>query len=581
MADNDTIAQQPTQLNQAAQAPTAPIAINGGNVPVSAPAPSFGQTTDGKPIVTQELHRQGDVVISRESIPGGNQFADVVVINTGAGNDNVQVSQRNNGVLDVQINGQAYQITLTQNQQLAVRTGDGNDIIQAADNVRVGMDVRAGDGDDTVVTGRGRDRVDGGLGDDNIQTRGGRDDVFGNRGNDTIDAGDGNDVVYGGDGNDILRGGRGRDYLEGGRGDDQLDGGRGNDVLSGGLGNDTLRGDRGNDTIYTGAGADTVVNQSGRDKVYGQSSEDTITTVGRARNDVVEVNMTANVGGSVTVQGSDEFRQRTEADLEMMRSSPNGRQMLAELDRIADPTNGKGNSITITELQNVTNGTANPVTPNVFLQPQANGTVVSGAGENATIAYNPSFHSDSFSAPSVVLFHELSHGKDIANGSIQNGFYSGAGPDNGNVPNAERQAVGRPNTGVAFDFDNNPATAPTRDNPAAFTENGLRAEMGLPLRQNYTVSPSALIAPGTLNSGGAQPAHDHHLESMIRAMESGDPSALRNSVQQMRQQDPAAAQFSREGAQQLAEQQLREQPQQAPPAQQIELTTVPGSAMRR
>ena len=578
------MAEQDNQQPQVAlnQTPPPPITVNGGAVPLGSPAPTFSQTVDGKTIVSQELHRQGDVVISSERIPQGNQFADVVVIQTGAGDDNVQVSQRRNGVLDVQINGQPYEITLGAGQQLAVRTGDGNDIIHAADNVRVNMDVRGGDGNDTITTGQGRDRVDGGLGDDTIRTRGGRDDVFGGEGNDTIDAGDGNDVVYGGNGNDTIQGGRGKDYLEGGRGNDTIDGGRGNDVISGGQGDDTLRGARGRDTVYTGAGADTVDNQSGRDRVYGQTGEDTITAARGARNDVVDVGMTAQVGTSIVVQGSDEFRQRVEADLDMLRSSPAGRQMLAELDRIADPTNGNGNRVTITELQNITNGTATPVTPNVFMQQQADGTVVAGAGENATVAYNPSFHSDSFSSPAVVLFHELSHAKDIVNGSIQNGFYSGPGPDNGNVPNAERQAVGRPNTGLPFDFDGNPATAPTRDNPAAFTENGLRAEMGLPSRQNYTVPQSALTAPGTLSAGGAIP-HDHHLESMIRALETGGDSALRDQTRLSRQQDPAMLDLAREGATQAdmkqREQVLLQQEQQAPP--QIELTTVPGAAIRR
>ena len=561
----------------AAPAPPTPIVLDGGTVPIGAPAPSFSQTADGKPIVSQELHRQGDIVISRERIPQGDQFADVLVIGTGAGDDNVQVSQRRNGMLEVQVNGQPYQITLSQDQKLAVRTGDGNDIVQAADNVRVDMDVRGGDGNDTIVTGRGRDRVDGGLGDDTIQTRGGRDDVFGNGGNDTIDAGNGNDVVYGGDGNDILRGGRGRDYLEGGTGNDTLEGGTGNDVLSGGLGDDTLRGDRGRDTVYTGAGADTVDNRSGRDKVYGQAGEDTITAGRGARNDVVEVEMSASVGNSVTVQGSDAFRQRTEADLEMMRSSPVGRQMLAELDRIADPAAGKGNSITISELQNEANGFAAPVTGNALLQTQPDGTALSGPGENVNVSYNPSFHSDSFSAPAVVLYHELSHGKDIANGSIQDGVYTGSGPDKNTVPNSERQAVGKPNAGVPFDFDNDPATAPTRDNPAAFTENGLRAEMGLPLRQNYTVSADALVAPGTANAVGGM-VQDPHLESMMRAVESGNQAGLNDAIRQMRAQDPMAADFAREGAQEAARLQQGTAP---PPTPEIEPQAVTGPAMRR
>lgn len=546
MADTEA-----TVLAQATPTPPTPIVINGTTVPTGSPAPVFGNTTDGKSTVSQELFRQGDVVINRERVPAGSQFADTVVINTGAGDDNVQVSQRTNGVLDVTINGQPYEITLGAGQQLGVRTGDGNDIIQAATNVNVAMDVRGGDGNDTITTGQGRDRVDGGLGNDNIQTRGGRDDVFGNAGNDTIDAGDGNDVVYGGDGNDTLRGGRGNDYLEGGRGNDVLEGGQGNDILSGGLGDDTLRGQEGRDTVYAGAGADTVNNTSGRDKVYAQTGVDNITAVTGARNDVVNVDMTQTTGSSVTVTGSDAFRQRVEADLEMMRGSPNGRQMLDALDRAADPVNGKGNSVTINELQNETNGFASPVTPNAFLQTNpTTGVTTAGAGTNATVSLNPSFHSDFFHNPAVVMHHELSHAYNIVNGTLQNGTYTGTGPDNGTVPNAERQAVGLNNGGVAFNFDNNPATPNTTANPRALTENGMREEMGLGPRTSYSASPTALVGPGSLQPTSPGPVHDHHLHGMLRALESNDPNALRAATQQL-SASPFGQEFRREGAENL------------------------------
>ena len=63
------------------------------------------------------------------------------------------------------------------------------------------------------------------------------------------------------------------------------------------------------------------------------------------------------------------------------------------------------------------------------------------------------------------------------NGSFQPGEYTGPGPDNGTA-NAERQAVGLETSAPAFDFDGDPATAPTTANPDHLTENGIREELG-------------------------------------------------------------------------------------------------------
>ncbi|TKB88204.1 MAG: hypothetical protein E8D43_00245, partial [Nitrospira sp.] len=357
--------------------PVTPITIDGINMPPS-PAPGSspstpgtvlppGITSDGKGIASTVLYKQGDVAITRDRVSGGGQFQDTVVINTGNAKDDIQVTRGTSTVpgtevLNVNINGQPFQITLNDTlpgqprQNLGINSGDGNDRIIAADDVRTHMDVKGGAGDDIITTGRGRDRVDGGEGNDRIQTRAGRDDVFGNSGDDVIDAGEGNDVVYGGDGNDTISGNAGRDYLEGGRGNDALDGGNDQDVLSGGQGDDILRGGRGNDRVYTGAGADTVDNQSGKDVVYGQAGEDTQTLGRGAKNKNVEVDMTTAPGAqqpghSIKINGNPDFVQRVEADLELLRSSPDGRRMLAALDQAAaPPPAGKGHHVNITEL---------------------------------------------------------------------------------------------------------------------------------------------------------------------------------------------------------------------------------------
>ena len=568
-----------SSTNVRAAAGDPPVQINGTTVPSTSPPAVTGTTADGKTTFSQELFRVGDVSITRDQVMGGDQFADKVVLNTGPGKDNVTVDQRADGVLDVQINGKKYEITLGPGQELGVRTGDGDDIIKATPKVTVNMDVDSGAGNDTVTTGSGRDRVDGGAGNDTIKTGAGRDDVFGNAGNDIIDAGDGNDVVYGGDGNDTLRGAKGNDYLEGGKGNDVLEGGQDNDILSGGLGNDTVRSGQGNDRIYTGAGADKVDNQSGNDTVYGQSAADTITAAKGAKNDLKEVNMDTTIGASVTVQGSAAFQQRVDADIEMLRSSPNGRQMLTELDRAADPTKGNGKSVTITELQNEQNGSAGPVTAPTYLRTNAAGVTTAGTGADTTVQYNPSFHTESFQIPLATAYHELSHAYNGVNGTAQRGTYTGrAGDPDTGVNNDERQAVGLNNSGVAFDFDRNPATPNTTANPAALTENGLRAEMGVPLRPNYGISinptgatplwaaaPSAETTPIVASAASMDP----HLGKMMEAMQSGDPNALRTATQSL-----ASSQFGQEfrsqGAAAVGRQEQIETKQQQLPQLQVD-----------
>lgn len=443
---------------------------------------SEGRTPDGKTVQIDPLHQGAEVSIAREQTLAdagfGRQYvsADQVVLTTGSKNDDVQVSQRDDGTLEVGVNGENYEVRLGENQELTIRSGAGDDTINVAPNVKVNIVVDAGAGDDTITTGAGDDRIDGGLGNDEIRSGAGRDDVFGNSGDDRIDAGDGDDVVYGGDGADQLAGGNGVDFLEGGQGNDSLDGGAGKDMLSGGQGDDLLRGGEGDDAVYTGAGRDSVDNQSGNDRVYAQTASDLINAATGARNTVVNVEISASKG--VTIEGSDAFRQRVGAEIDFLRSSPDGQQMLAEFDRAA----ARGNTVTIKELANEHNGYAQTFSNDADI---VNGRP--GAGGDVQISYNPSFHMAQFPAPVVVLYHEMSHAYNGVTGTFQQGTYRGTGPDNGQVPNAERQAVGLETSAPAYDFDGDPSTPKTTTNPDHLTENGLRGELGLPDRPSYAL----------------------------------------------------------------------------------------------
>lgn len=437
-------------------------------------------TPDGKPIVVDPLFSGTGVEIARERTVADGSYvsSDQLVLTTGARDDVIGVRQRDDGTLDVNVNGESYEVRLGEGQELTLRAGAGDDVIEVAANVKVNIVVEGGDGDDTITTGAGDDRIDGGAGNDTIASGAGRDDVFGNTGNDVITGGAGVNIIHGGDGDDAITAGSGTNFIEAGAGDDLIQGGGASDILSGGTGNDRIVVGNGDSRVYAGAGKDTVENAGTRATVYAEVG-DLVNAAANARPTVVNVVIDASAGQSIRVEGSEGFVQRIQAELDFLRASPVGQQMLAEFDRAADV---KGNVVTIKELANEQNGYAQTFSGDADIR---NGRA--GAGGNVDISYNPSFHMDAFPAPVVVLYHEMSHAYNGVNGSFQPGTYRGEGPDSGRVPNAERQAVGLETSAAPFDFDGNPATPATTTNPDHLTENGLREELGLPDRPSYAL----------------------------------------------------------------------------------------------
>ena len=419
-----------------------------------------------------------------------------IIIDAGAGDDNVRVTRNASGGVTVSVNGAERTFTGADANRLTIRAGEGNDRINVEPGVTVRLTLEGGGGNDTIRGGGGSDTIRGGNGDDTIEAGAGNDTVYGgagrdylngSRGNDRLYAGTGDDVVYGGDGNDTIQGNAGDDYLEGSRGNDNVLGGAGRDVLSGGLGDDTLRGGDGNDVLYAGGGRDRLYGDRGSNTIYSQSGDTTQATNARRniRNTVVEVALTGTPGGtSVVVNGSAEFRERVEADLEMLRSSPLGRQMLTSFDT-------SGRTVTIEES---TSGNSadwsrrtNPTAPQPFLNPA---TGAAGTPDDSTIGYNTSritlpggTQAWRRRPPVVGLFHEMAHAYDITHGTFQPGTYNGADAADHGVGNLEREA-----TGLRVDHDNNPAT-PERtvpSHPDDLTENAFRRELGLTRRDSYS-----------------------------------------------------------------------------------------------
>jgi Ca2+-binding RTX toxin-like protein len=89
-----------------------------------------------------------------------------------------------------------------------VELGDGDDRFSAVGNLSgmVTLDVRGGDGADTLLGGNGSDIIDGGPGVDFIDGNQGADSLFGGAADDTFqwDPGDGSDLLDGGEASDRL-----------------------------------------------------------------------------------------------------------------------------------------------------------------------------------------------------------------------------------------------------------------------------------------------------------------------------------------------------------------------------------------
>lgn len=409
-----------------------------------------------------------------------------VVISTGPGADRVSVDINPvTGEILVRVNG-AWHVWPA-GTPITVRTAGGGDVITVAKHVDVDLVLLGGDGHDRIRAGGGRDTVLGGYGGDDLLGGDGDDYLTGGHGVDYVDGQGGGDRLSGGHGNDhlyglgdadYLSGGEGRDYLEGGKGDDIVDGGAGTDVVSGGRGDDGLRGGAGNDVLYAGRGNDTIDGGGGMaDTAYRQTGDRVENAAG------VRVEVTSD-GGFIRITGSPEFVERVTADLDMLRASPTGQQMLAELDDIRDPDPLPGaRELFIGEL-GAENGAAIPqdavnAIGSIYDLPG----IPNPANPGAVILYNPSHTFDSTGGtPVVVLYHEMAHVRSYFNGNADFLPIEAGKPDAGTM-RIERQAVGLP----YLDHDGDPRTPDRTDaeQPPQFTENGLRQELGLPRRSSY------------------------------------------------------------------------------------------------
>ncbi len=179
-----------------------------------------------------------------------------LVVDGGIGDDLIDASAANIG-----------------NVRLELRGGEGTDTVRGSESAER---LSGGDGDDSIVAGGGDDTVDGDAGADVIDGGSGDDSIRGGADDDTIDGSEGDDTVDGGLDSDVIRGGDGDDSLRGNFGDDNLNGNSGSDTLLGQSGQDTLSGGSGSDLLNGGRNNDRINGQSGNDSILGDHGDDSI-----------------------------------------------------------------------------------------------------------------------------------------------------------------------------------------------------------------------------------------------------------------------------------------------------------------
>lgn len=462
------------------------------------------------------LHTKGDVEISHEVswVPGNKPWIlnNRIVVKTGNDDDVIHVSKGPGNQVQITVNGNVFKVDVEKKNGpqpgLWIDARGGNDKITIDEDVLLRVDLDGGDGDDDLQAGGGRSRLWGEAGNDTLRLGSGLGYAEGNEGDDTLIGGTGSNVMYGNNGNDRLYAGAGgkqkQNYLDGGDGNDQLFAGNGHSVLHGGNGDDELVGhDR--TTFYTGKGQDQIRNNQAHDRIYAKINDQFNRNVGSSFTPV----STSNAGErGFTVTGRDDFKQRVADDLAFMRSSPNGRKLLAEMNALADVS---GSKVTIMPISfsgsdYVFGSKALDAlrARNVGqIDPVAYGKITNGAAgsraDRASIRYDaPSMieeQNGNTSVPVTMLYHEMVHAWNGAKGTFLAGSSKADDPSTKggsscekSTDNFEYQAIGIPNSATPFDLDDDPSTPPTTVNPKPFTENALNEEMGKPLRKLHQLS---------------------------------------------------------------------------------------------
>lgn len=397
--------------------------------------------------------------------------------------------------LMLEINDEHYCIIPAYNQALVFITQGGNDRLHIADNIDTPIIVNTGEGDDSIISAASIASFYTGAGNDTVIVHGGSNYIDTGEGDDDVTASkEARITVYAGPGDDDVMGG-GFSFIDGGQGNDDITGGPGHNILSGGPGSDHIKAGPSSNVIFTGQGTRDLVTALKPHDITYHTTHSTLAincpTTAEAfasmpngqptsRSTLIEPKDISESG--ITVKGSVSFIERIHDDLRLLLNSPTGQKLLTVLHQAALKS---GTPITINELtlskQNNFVASDAP-SPNAYL---VNGQRASGSyGGNIWINTSNSLPDLPDQPGIIILFHELCHAYNYVTGSVVPGGIQD--PQDGSLTaRQERQAIGLPASEYRFDFDDDPSTPPTDTNPEAFTENGLRKELGLPLRERY------------------------------------------------------------------------------------------------
>ncbi len=438
------------------------------------------------------------------------------IVTTGPGDDHVRVVAGPDGTWSVLVGTRFgehgihhtghHQLTADQARNLVIRTGDGDDVAL------------------------------GGAGDDEIHGVTGIDSLHGQGGDDRIVGGDGIDVVYGGRGDDVLLGGDGRDVLEGGSGNDVVSGSADGDVLSGGRGDDRPAGGAGDDVLLAGRGSDTLGGGTGTDRATlgdgdVEAGNETTITIALDGSPGEHAIVTARPDW-MTQSEYDMWLERIDSDLELIRTTPSGREGLQALDEAVpdsdsgwnpfdddafvvvmpygDPGRGAAAYRAVDWMRAENTSTGHRTLQGSFSAPPGHDDTTGG---NVAVRYdiwapigiNPQ-------PPPSVLHHEFAHSYDQMSGGARGEEYTETLVDDTGkvvasdpeVPMAEINSVGHD-----FDGDGEIDTQPSaggRDHPSALTENALLDDLDWPRRKSYAFRNEHVDQhDGTVDVGGVSP----------------------------------------------------------------------------
>ena len=211
---------------------------------------------------------------------------------TGDGDDLVDIQQSSDGRVHVNVNGkEAWSGTVRQYQSLTINTGAGNDTVNIHNmNYLVGTKLQTGDGNDVVNNQSSLTSIDTGAGNDTVNSNGDNNQINTGDGNDIVEITGDNNEIQTGDGADWVRLNSER-FTNGGIDTysgyaNRVDTGAGNDsvlvegpvgaAISTGDGDDYVDNKGSGSTIQTGDGNDWVENSGDYSKIATGGGNDRI-----------------------------------------------------------------------------------------------------------------------------------------------------------------------------------------------------------------------------------------------------------------------------------------------------------------